>query len=344
MNQSKDIRERKNKPVVVEGHSDIPTDVFLRRANGEHQVLDNRHYERLSQGGLSLQVMAIYVESRYTPWRSLDMSLRQQEALLQDLSESQHFFLVGSAKDLARVPEEGKIGVLIDLEGAEPLEAGTEMLHLFFRLGTRMLGVTWNQRNALASGSDDEISCSGLTSFGREIVTEAAKLGMVIDVSHMSSNGVRDTLSLLKSPVIASHSGAKAVYDHPRNLSDEHIRSIAKSGGLVGVPAFPKLIAKTNASIQSVAEHVVHMLKIAGEEHVGIGADFVDFFDDLIKTGKMGEEWTVPEVARTQGFWSASEIPNLGKELAIRGVSPSTVEGVLGENFIRVFERCLPKD
>lgn len=337
-------RGKQNKPVVVEGHSDIPTDIFLRRANGERHILDNRHYERLSKGGLSLQVMAIYVESRYTPWRSLDMSLRQQEALLADLAESKHFFLVSTIKDLARVPEEGKIGVLVDLEGAEPLEAGPEMLSLFFRLGTRMLGVTWNQRNGLASGNDDEISGSGLTSYGREIVTEAAKLGMIIDVSHMASNGVRDTLSLLKSPVIASHSGAKAVYDHPRNLSDEHIRGIAESGGIVGVPAFPKLIAKTNASVQSVAEHAVHMLKIAGEEHVGIGADFVDFFDDLIKAGKMGEEWTVPEVGRTRGFWSASEIPNLGKELAARGVSASAVEGVLGKNFIRVFEKCLPKN
>jgi membrane dipeptidase len=179
---------------IIDAHSDIPTEVFLRREAGEKNVLDKWHYSRLKEGGITLQVMAIYVESRYKPWRSLEIALRQLEALLEDLAESRKFFLVTTREDLKRVGVGEEIGVLLDMEGAEPLEPGPEMLQLFYRLGIRMLGVTWNQRNALASGIDDEASGSGLTSYGREVLQEASRLGMLIDVSHMAPNGVRDTL------------------------------------------------------------------------------------------------------------------------------------------------------
>ncbi len=331
------------KRIVVECHSDIPTEIFLRRQSGETGVLDRWHFQRLNEGGITLQVLAIYVESRYKPWRSLDIALRQMEALLEDLSRSERFFLVSSRQDLESVGKEGKIGILIDLEGAEPLEAGPELLHLFYRLGTRMLGVTWNQRNALASGIDDESSGSGLTSYGREIIQEASRLGMMIDVSHMAPNGVRDTLELVKGPVLASHSGAKSIFDHPRNLSDEHILGIAKSGGVIGVPAFPKLIAQSNATVMTVVNHIDRIIEIAGDTSVGIGADFVDHFDDLIAAGMMGEEWKVPEDMKALDFWSARDIPNLEKALMETGHPVLSIERVLGGNFFNVFEECLPE-
>lgn len=330
------------KRIVVDAHSDIPTEVLLRRQAGEKHVLDRFHYQRLKEGNVNLQVLAIYVESRSKPWRSLEISLRQMEALLEDISESEKFFLVTSKQDLEHVGEGDKIGVILDLEGAEPLESGPEMLHLFFRLGIRMLGVTWNQRNGLASGIDDEASGSGLTSYGREILQEASRLGMMIDVSHMAPKGVGDTLELIKGPIIASHSGAKSVYDHPRNLSDEHIRGIAKSGGVVGVPAFPTLIAPDHASVLSVVKHIDHLIDVAGSMHVGIGADFVDHFEDLIAAGLMGEEWKVPEDIRTLGFHSARDIPNLEKTLLETEHSRSTIDGIVGGNFFTVFEKCLP--
>lgn len=338
-------KPKPRKRIVVDAHSDIPTDVFLRREAGEHQVLDKWHYGRLKEGGISLGVLAIYVEARYKPWRSLEISLRQLEALLEDLSESQQFFLISSKRDLSRVAVEDKIGVLLDMEGAEPLESGPGMLHLFFRLGIRMLGATWNQRNALASGTYDETSGSGLTSYGRQILQEASSMGMMIDVSHMAPNGIRDTLELLSSPVIASHSGAKAVFQHPRNrtLSDEHIKGIAKTGGVIGVPAFPKSIAPDHATVRTVAEHVNHLLYVAGDAHVGIGADFVDHFEDLIAAGMMGKEWIVPEEMKTQGLWSARDIPNLERTLLGMGHSQSIVDGIFGGNFFRVFEKCLPQ-
>lgn len=336
-------REIHARAVVVDGHSDIPTDVWLRRMDGERRVLDTRHAERLGRGGVDVQLFGIYVEARMKPARSLEVALRQVEAFLEDLAESLAFMLVRSGSDLSRAVKEKKIATLLVLEGAEPVEAGIELLHLFYRLGIRVLGLTWNQRNLLADGIGEAQTGGGLTRYGREVVAEAAKLGMILDVSHMAPAGVRDVLALADRPVIASHSGACAVFEHARNLSDELIVGIARAGGVIGAPAFPKIIGPPVPTVETVVDHIEHMVRVAGEEHVGVGADFVDMFADLVARGRMGGEWIVPADEETRELSRVEDMPNLTEAMLKRGFSEGVIAGVLGGNFLRVLQRWLPQ-
>lgn len=334
---------QKNQEVnpVIEAHSDIATDILIRRISGEKNILDRYHYDRLFKGGINLQVVAVYVEARLKPHKSLENTLLQIESLLEDLEESKHFYLVKSKKDLENIGQDERIGVLVDLEGAEALEPGIGMLNLIHRLGVRMLGLTWNQRNALASGIGDITSRSGLTFFGIEVINKMKELGMILDVSHLAPAGVDDVLNNYDGTVIASHAGACSVYKCDRNLSDDHIRKIAKKGGVIGIPAFPTLISANKASVEIVVNHIEKIIDLVGDDYVGIGADFVDYFEPLIKKGLLGNEWIVKPEDVTVDFNSASDFIKLRECLKKRGHSEETIQKIMGKNFFRVFQESL---
>ena len=336
----------KKKSIIIDAHTDIPTQIFVKRNEGERNVLDNLHADRLCKGGINLQVLAIYVEARYKPRRSLEMALRQLEALLDDISESSEFMLIKNKKDLDSAIEQKKIGAILSMEGAEPIEAGIELLHLFFRLGIRILGFTWNQRNKLADGVDEIVSGGGLTSYGRVVLKEAFRLNILPDISHMAPAGVSDVIELATGPVIASHSGARSIYDYPRNLSDEQIVKIAKTGGVIGVPAISVLIGPPGLpipTVETVVDHIEHLVRVAGENHVGFGADFIDYLAELDSMGRIGNEWDInSQEKETQGLYTASDIPNLREAMNKRNFSNKLINKVLGENFLRVFYESLP--
>ncbi|CCQ96531.1 conserved hypothetical protein [[Clostridium] ultunense Esp] len=336
----KDNREKEY--TIIDAHSDIPYEVFLRRMDGERKILDTYQALRLKRGGVNIQVFAIYIEDRYKPARALELALRQIESLYSDLAESSEFMLIKNKMDLEMALKQEKIGVIIAMEGAEPIESGIDLLHLFYRLGIRILGLTWNQRNTLADGIDEINSRGGLTNYGRKVVEEAYKLGIIIDVSHLAPAGVDDVLKYATGPVIASHCGAKSVYNHPRNLSDKHIGQIAETGGVIGVPAFPMIIGDAVPTVENVVDHIMHMLRIAGDNHVGFGSDFIDYFSELVSVGRMGKEWLVPEGGDTQGLSKPENIINLINAMTKRGLSQNTIKGVMGENFLRIFNFVLP--
>lgn len=332
------------KKVIIDAHCDIPSELFVRRIDGERRVLDNRFAPMLKKGGVNLPVFGIYVESRYKPSRALEMALRQIEVLLDDLAESSEFMLIKNKNDLKKFMEQDKIGIVLDMEGAEPLESGIELLHLFYRLGVRMLGFTWNNRNALADGVDESDTGGGLTRYGRLVLHEAQKLGIILDVSHMAPAGVDDVLKLSRGPIIASHSGAKGIYNCPRNLSDEHLKKIARTGGVIGVPAYHGMIASTSPNVENVVDHIEYISKITGQEHVGFGADFIDYFADLAREGRIGSEWIKALNIETKGLSSATEIPNLKLSMQKRGFSEKMINGTLGDNFYRIFKDILPEN
>lgn len=337
-------RRDKKEYIIIDSHSDIPYEVFLRRINGEKKVLDTYQASRLKKGGVKIQVFAIYVEDRYKPARALEIALRQVESLYSDLEESSEFMLIKNKKDLQIALKQDKIGVIIAMEGAEPIESGIDLLHLFYRLGVRILGLTWNQRNKLADGIDEINSGGGLTNYGRKVVEEAYKLGIIIDVSHLAPAGIEDVLRYATGPVIASHCGAKSIYNHPRNLSDKHIKQIAETGGVIGVPAYPLIIGDAVPTVENVVDHIIHMLEVAGKNHVGFGSDFIDNFSELVSAGLMGKEWLVPEGGETQGLVNPENIPNLISTMTKRGLSQESIKGVMGENFLRVFNNILPNN
>ena len=189
--------------------------------------------------------------------------------------------LVCSWADIERVRNAGKVGVLLAFEGAEPLGYDLAALRLFYAVGLRMMSLTWSRRNAFGDGAWENESRGGLTRLGRQAVAEMNRLGIVVDVSHASDRTAWDLLEVATGPVIASHSNARALREHPRNLPDDLLRAIAQTGGVIGVTAVPGVHLDQPGTLAAWVDHLEHVVEVAGIDHVGIGADFIERVREL---------------------------------------------------------------
>jgi len=170
--------------------------------------------------------------------------------------------------------DDGRLYVLLTLEGAESIGDDLTLLHLFYELGVSALGLTWNQRNLVADGVG-EPRPGGLSRFGREVVQELNRLKMAIDVSHLAEPAFWDVLELSEQPVMASHANAKKLCSHPRNLSDEQLVAIFEQKGMVGINFVSFFLEQgKKADMDSILRHLDHMLHLGGENHIGFGSDF----------------------------------------------------------------------
>ncbi len=234
-------------------------------------------YERLVEGGIGLQAFAIFLpEDRVPTFEMVEEAVRAFHTSI--LSRPKMVF-VKSRLDLSRAEREGGIGALLTLEGAEGLMGSMEYLQRVYDLGVRCLGLTWNYANWAADGVLEERK-AGLTLKGRELVARCDEIGMIIDISHLNEPGFWEVLELTKRPVIASHSNAAAVTDHPRNLSDEQIQAMISRGGCIGITFVPDFIGG-GQGITDVLKHLDHVCSLGGEDHVGFGSDF-DGIDEYL--------------------------------------------------------------
>ncbi len=165
-----------------------------------------------------------------------------------------------------------KVNILLSLEGASPIVSDINNLYAFYAAGIRAMTLTWNHRNFLADGISEPY---GLTKFGREVIAEMEKLKMIIDVSHLNTAGFDDVLKTVACPIIASHSNARAVCEHPRNLYDEQIAEIIKRKGFIGINLYSNFLGNSKDDLKGkIIEHIEHILKLGGEDALGFGADF----------------------------------------------------------------------
>jgi membrane dipeptidase len=273
------------------------------------------------------------------------------------------FVMAFSAADIREAKRRGKIAALLGIEGGHAIENSLATLREFYRLGVRYMTLTWNNTNDWADAGRGQHIHHGLTDFGREVVREMNRLGMLVDVAHVSDETMSDALDVSKVPIIASHSSARALNDVPRNIPDDLLKRIAKNGGVVMVNFYqvfidpnvaeanrarsaqlkaqedeieqrfhddPERIAEEEDRLEAqhplpatplsvLIDHIDHIVRVAGIDHVGLGADFDGAVD-------------MPEGAR-----DVSELPNITYELLRRGYSERDVRKILGENFLRVF-------
>ena len=328
----------------MHAHDTLPTTpVIDAHCDTLHNVLDGKgtlgdgipkgHVDlpRLRAGGVHVQVFACWVPVPYQRSGATAYALRLIETFHRQVAAYPHLMLhVRTAEDVARAVQEGKVGGILSLEGAEPLEGHPETLGAFYRLGVRWLGLTWNYRNHVADGVADERSQGGLTPFGVDVVHACGELGIVVDVSHLSPAGVEDVLNVARGPVVASHSNARTLRDHRRNLTDDQARGIAATGGVIGVTFVPSFLTDTpeTASIEHVLDHIEHFVGVVGVEHVGVGSDFDGIGD------------TVPP----RGLEDVSRYGNLRAGLLRRGFSEADVAAILGGNWWRVLQQVLTRD
>lgn len=215
----------------------------------------------------------------------------------------------------------GAANVLLTVEGGDVFHGGLDTVDEFFERGVRAAALVWNNENALAYPALSGDS-RGLTAYGRQVVGRMQALGMAVDVSHLNPQGVWDLLQMGGAPPMASHSCARALCDHPRNLTDDQLRGLFSAGGFVGVNFYPIFLdASGQADLDRVIDHMAHMCQVGGEAHVGLGSDF-----DGIEI-------------HPRGLQSAQDVPALLDRMRERGFSQALVRAIAGENFRDYLER-----
>lgn len=312
--------------MVVDGHCDTLLDLadgkrsFAGGANQGHLDLP-----RLKEGGVGLQFFAAFIGSEYKPERSLKRGMHLVNTFHRMIESHPELTPVTCKGDLRKLKAGEAIGALLAIEGGEALAGSLEILELYYRLGLRSLTLTWNQRNELADGVGEGPQAGGLTKFGRLVIKEMNRLGILIDVSHLSDAGFWDVIALSKQPVIASHSNCRVICPHRRNLNDEQIKALAQAGGVMGVTLAGDFIDEKEPSLSRLIDHIEHVVDLVGIDHVGIGSDF-DGVDVLPAE--------LPD---------ASAYPRLIDALARRGFTEMQIQAILGGNFLRILEQVLPE-
>lgn len=322
VNERAEVLHRES--IVVDAHCDTLTAMLEQnRRMGEPSGLGQLDLPRLKAGGVKVQFFAAFIapEFKKTAVRRaldlIDLFYREIDANKQEI---QH------VKNLPEVEEaiaSDKIAALLSVEGGEALEGSTGVLRILYRLGVRSLTLTWNGRNELGEGVGEKETGAGLTPFGVAVVRELNRLGMLVDVSHLSEKGFWDVLRVSGQPVIASHSNCRALCEHPRNLSDEQIRVLAERGGVMGITFVPAFLGGEKPAVKEVLDHIEHAVAIGGVECVGLGSDF-DGTGDL-----------------PSGLEDCSKYPELTKGLIERGYGENEIKKILGGNFLRVIGQVL---
>jgi len=326
---------------IVNLHDDFPIAIAKQRFDGVYDSLRTYWLPRFRAGGVSAVVAAIFTPSVYVPEGALRHALWLLDGLFTEIDENRDSIEVAlTADDLRRINAQRKIAVLIGLEGAEPLGNDLAVLRLLHRLGLRMLSVTWARRTALGVGDWEHDSAGGLTRLGRRAIEEMNRLGIIVDVSHGSDRTTADVLAASTQPVIASHANARALRDHPRNLTDDTIRAIAATGGLVGAVAVPNFIDAAEPTIARWTEHIEHLLEIAGVDHVAIGADFYRYEREIHAAQGIADTDGAPFPGTARfvfpGMESSEHLPGLTAELRRRGVTEPDLRKIYRDNFLRV--------
>lgn len=231
--------------------------------------------ERLKAFSNPIQFFAIWLHPKFYG-NPLIQTLKAIDYFYEEIKKNENYIgYAGSLKEIERNISENKISAVLTVEGGEALEGEIEILRTLYRLGVRSMTLTWNYQNSIGCGALEEGLEKGLTDFGIEVVKEMNALGMIIDVSHLSESGFWDVKKISSKPFIASHSNARALCNHPRNLNDKQLKAIAEIGGVAGITTYPPFLnASGYAQIEDFFTHVDYMVQLIGIDYIGLGCDF----------------------------------------------------------------------
>jgi len=328
---------------LVDGHNDLPWEI----RNQEETPMDVAAYDlrqrtsghtdipRLRAGGVGAQFWSVYVPSAAVEEGAARVQLEEIDIARQMIAAyPDQLELALSPSDVERVFGSGKIASMLGMEGGHAIENSLGALRAFFDLGARYMTLTHSETIDWADASTGEVRHDGLTRFGEEVVREMNRLGMLVDLSHVSPASMSDALNVAEAPVIFSHSSARALTDHVRNVPDSILRRVPPNGGIVMVTFVPSFINEgvrtyegpraniPQATLADVADHIEHIRDVAGIDHVGIGGDF-----DGITSTPVGLE-------------DVSTYPALLAELSLRGWSEGELRKVAGENLLRAWREA----
>lgn len=327
---------------VIDCHSDVMIDVYRRRRAGERDVLARVHLPAYAEGGVVASVCTVAGDTAVQCPLGLDRAHRSAVAMLDalyaDVAESDGRVAVAtSADDVSACIERGTFAIVPAIEGAMPFEGDLGLVEDLYERGVRVVGLTWNSRNAFAVGLDS--GEGGLTELGAQAVALMNDLGVVIDLSHASPTTFWDVVGLTRAPVFASHANAKAVHDHPRNLDDDQLAAIGSSGGAVGLVFCPTFIAPQPVTLEHALRHLEHFRRTVGDDAIVIGADFCDYaIEDMLADVQAhgGTLYDESSLHYPPGMDTVRSMQNVISALPDRGFDGEGVERVATANFLRI--------
>lgn len=356
--------------LVIDGHNDLPYEL-RKRADGIFGRLDIRKPQpaihtdipRLRKGGVGAQFWAAYVPAETAKSKTAVKKTLEQIDIIHNLAKTypDTFEMAYTADGIVRIRKQGKIASLIGVEGGHSIDNSLGVLRMLYSLGARYMTLTHSDNLDWADSATDKPRHNGLTDFGESVVLEMNRLGMLVDISHVSADTMRHALKVTKAPVIASHSSAFALAEHARNVPDDVLKLVAKNGGVVMVNFFPAFIVPEAAratkesfnvyrelrakypderdlkaawaewkrqhpiprgSVHTVVDHIEHIIKVAGIDHVGLGSDY----DGISSTPEQLED--------------VSTYPYITQELLNRGHGSEAIHKILGLNALRVLRQA----
>ena len=325
---------------VIDAHFDLPWDVANQRDRGRRKVVAEQYLPGFRAGGFDLIVASIYIENFFLPEMGLRKALDQIGHLLTEAEEAPGIFRICRKIDESRAAaQKGQLALLLSLEGADPLQNDPLLLRVFYELGVRVLGLAWSRRNYAADGCHfgavDEGQPGGLTAFGVELVRRAEALGMLVDASHLNEAGFWDLMQVAQQPVIASHSNCRTLCDTPRNLTDAQIEALATKGGVMGMNAISSFVGQgaDKLGAEALLNHLDHVVKLVGIDHVGLGLDFCQGFQNYLSLNK-----ALPSYDVIAGH---AEAKSITAGLIARGYDDASIHKILGGNFLRVISQTI---
>jgi len=316
---------------LVDLHNDILERIFMVDPNyniGEYNTKFETDIPRMKLGGVDLQFFAAWVHPSVYSGRYFNTTVEMIEKLnYEAVLNSSDFSRTNNYASSMSAINQNKIAAVIGVEGGHSIENSMEKLVQLFDMGMRYLTITWNNStNWAISAADSRTSTVGLSEFGRDVIRKMDSLGIIIDVSHTGIKTISDILEVTQNPIMATHSGVRAIKNHTRNLYDNQIQAIANSGGVIGIVFYPPFIGDADndgdSDINDVIAHIDYIVNLVGVDYVAIGSDFDGTGGYLVS-----------------GLSDITKFPDLTLALLNQGYSHSEIRKILGENFLRVFKQ-----
>lgn len=310
--------------IIVDAHCDtittiMETDEKLRENKGHIDL------SRLKQYDSFVQFFAAFISPKHAKMGALCRAIDIIDRLYREIENNKDdIMLCRNYNDIMKATQSKKVAAVLTIEGGDALEGSISALRMLYELGVRAITLTWNYRNQIADGVADSSTGGGLTPFGKEVVNEMNRLGMIVDVSHLSEAGFWDVINTTTKTIIASHSNSKKICGHRRNLTDEQLLALKKNGGVTGINLCPEFIySEGKTTMKHVLDHIEHIVALTGEDTLGLGADY----DGIDET--------------PQGLEGVQCINDLLNELLKLNYSETLVNKIAGENFLRVIKGVL---
>lgn len=310
--------------IFVDAHCDTITKIMEK---GEGLFCNTCHIDikRLKNFKNVIQFFAAFIDPEPQDECAMKKAVKIIDKLNMEIAlNNKDILLCKNYKDVKNALDSQKIGAILSIEGGDALLGELSALRIFYLLGVRSICLTWNHKNEIADGIADSELGRGLTDFGKSVIREMNRLGMLVDLSHISEKGFWDVMEVCSSPLMVSHSNSKALCSHRRNLTDNQILAIAQNRGVIGVNFYPAFLRDEGmATIKDIIKHIEYISSLAGIENVGIGADF-DGVESLPNN--------------INGIENVCQIFN---ELAKLNYSDTFIRKIAGENFLRLIKEVM---